>query len=114
MDSIDVGSLKELPMEKLSEIAKAAAKALQDKKHEELLSAWDNFANKANAIGMTVDDALNKCYKTGYKGLRTVPIKYRDPLNHNNVWSGRGRTPNWITEYEKEGKNANDFLVDKE
>ena len=32
MDSIDVESLKELPMEKLSEIARAAAKALQDKK----------------------------------------------------------------------------------
>nr|WP_280922918.1 H-NS histone family protein [Rubellimicrobium aerolatum] len=27
-----------------------------------------------------------------------VPIKYRDPQNEANVWSGRGRAPRWFRE----------------
>lgn len=28
-----------------------------------------------------------------------VPVapKYQDPNNHKNTWSGRGRTPQWVT-----------------
>lgn len=114
MDKIDVNTLKELPIDTLSEIANAAIKAMQDKKHEELLDAWHNFADKASAIGMSLDEALTKCYKKSYRTYRTLPIKYRDPVNENNVWSGRGRTPIWLVEYENEGKQASDFLVVKE
>ena len=65
MDNINVDVLKELPMDRLSEIATAAMKAMQDRKQEELIEAWENFTEKADAIGMTLDDALNKCYKKG-------------------------------------------------
>lgn len=114
MDNIDVDVLKELPMDRLSEIATAAMKAMQDRKQEELIEAWENFTEKADAIGMTLDDALNKCYKKGYKGARKLPIKFRDPLNPSNEWSGRGRLPNWLKEYEQEGKDINDYMVNED
>jgi DNA-binding protein H-NS len=39
----------------------------------------------------------------------TVPIKYRDDAG--NTWTGRGKTPRWITEAEKTGKTRDAFRI---
>lgn len=38
-------------------------------------------------------------------------VKYRDPDNRRNTWSGRGRTPRWLAEKIRRGHNAADFLI---
>ncbi len=38
----------------------------------------------------------------------TVAVKYRDPANPTNTWTGRGMTPRWIT---KSGKQKEAFLI---
>lgn len=40
-----------------------------------------------------------------------VAVKYRDPRNRRNTWSGRGRMPRWLAERTKRGESATDFLV---
>jgi DNA-binding protein H-NS len=40
---------------------------------------------------------------------RKVAIKYRD--DKGNSWTGRGKTPRWLVEAEKSGKNRADFLI---
>jgi DNA-binding protein H-NS len=44
--------------------------------------------------------------KTGSAG-----IKYRNPKNADQVWSGRGRMPLWLGAEIKAGKDRDDFLV---
>lgn len=39
---------------------------------------------------------------------RRLPIKYRDPENHRHVWTGRGKTPDWIT---RSGKDKQAFRI---
>ena len=39
--------------------------------------------------------------------------KYSDPVT-GNTWHGGGRTPKWMTAYEKQGRNRTEFLIDKE
>lgn len=114
MKNIDVNSLKELPIEKLNEIADAAQKAVKLKKEQELLDAWLNFTKKANEADITIENALRQCYKKDFQATSTLPIKYRDPLNPKNKWSGRGRLPIWLRDYRDEGKNIDDYLVKKE
>jgi DNA-binding protein H-NS len=42
----------------------------------------------------------------------SVAIKYRDPKNPANTWTGRGRTPRWMAAALKGGKaRKNDFLI---
>lgn len=41
---------------------------------------------------------------------KVVP-KYRNPKNSSEVWSGRGRTPRWLTAELKRGKKLEDFLI---
>jgi len=44
------------------------------------------------------------------KGMK-VAAKYRGP--DGDTWAGRGATPRWLKAAIKEGKKAEDFLIDK-
>jgi len=43
---------------------------------------------------------------------RKVAPKYMDPATGNS-WTGRGKTPRWITQAESEGRNRDDFLIQR-
>jgi DNA-binding protein H-NS len=46
------------------------------------------------------------------KGKGSVAVKYRDPSNPNNTWTGRGRMPRWMAAATKGGKaKKEDFLI---
>ena len=51
----------------------------------------------------------NKTARGPQKPPAKVAVKYRD--NNGNAWTGRGRTPKWISEAEAAGKNREDFRV---
>jgi DNA-binding protein H-NS len=42
---------------------------------------------------------------------RTVAPKYRDPVNPNQTWAGRGQAPRWLVAYENQGRKRDDFLI---
>jgi DNA-binding protein H-NS len=42
--------------------------------------------------------------------MGVVPAKYRSP-DGKNEWSGRGKTPAWVIEYEATGKSRDDLLI---
>jgi DNA-binding protein H-NS len=77
-------------------------------------------------LGVTMADLAEKpAPKTGKSGPRRgrpkkadaaprkpatkIPVKYRDP--NGNAWTGRGKTPKWIVEAEKDGKSREEFRV---
>ncbi len=42
----------------------------------------------------------------------SVAVKYRDPQNPSNTWTGRGRMPRWMAAALKGGKaKKEDFLI---
>ena len=48
--------------------------------------------------------------KGGRKG--SVAVKYRDPKNPENTWTGRGRPPRWLAAAMAGGKvKKEDFLI---
>jgi DNA-binding protein H-NS len=40
-----------------------------------------------------------------------VAIKFRNPANSSETWTGRGRQPRWMTAAIKAGKKRNSFLI---
>jgi DNA-binding protein H-NS len=40
-----------------------------------------------------------------------VPVRYRNPKNAAEVWSGRGRMPLWLGAQIEAGRDREDFLV---
>ena len=55
---------------------------------------------------------LRELFDGRRKGKGSVAIKYRDPSNASNTWTGRGRMPRWMTAATKGGKaKKEDFLI---
>jgi DNA-binding protein H-NS len=44
-------------------------------------------------------------------GNRDDKVKYRDPKNQFNTWSGRGRKPDWLRKFLADGGNIEDVKV---
>jgi DNA-binding protein H-NS len=55
---------------------------------------------------------IKDIFGSGGKGKAIVAIKYRDPQNSENTWTGRGRMPRWLAAATKGGKaRKDDFLA---
>src|SRR6185503_3923688 len=58
--------------------------------------------------GFEVKDILGR----SGKGTGSVAIKYQDPQNPQNTWTGRGRMPRWMVAATKGGKVKKEaFLI---
>lgn len=77
------------------------------KQAEEKAALKQQLAEMAKAHGFEINELLGK---SGRKG--TVPVKYRDPKNPANTWTGRGRMPRWLVAATKaRGVKKEDFLI---
>jgi DNA-binding protein H-NS len=55
---------------------------------------------------------ISELFGRGRKGKGSVAVKYRDPQNPENTWTGRGRMPRWMVAATKGGKGKkDDFLA---
>jgi DNA-binding protein H-NS len=62
----------------------------------------------AKAAGFEIQEIFGK----GRRGKGMVAVKYRDPKNPENTWTGRGRMPRWMAAATKGGKaKKEDFLI---
>lgn len=59
--------------------------------------------------GLTTADIRLPAPGEKIEPAKAPKIKYRD--QNGNVWSGRGRKPNWLAKALEEGAQIEDFLV---
>ena len=59
----------------------------------------------------STDFELNDIFGKGRKGKGNVAVKYRDPQNPENTWTGRGRMPRWMVAATKGGKAKKEDFV---
>jgi DNA-binding protein H-NS len=80
-----------------------------EKHNAERISVRQRLTDLAKEHGFDIHDLFGR---GGRKGKGTVAIKYRDPNNRDNTWTGRGRMPRWMAAATKGGKTKKeDFLV---
>src|SRR5262245_23154847 len=79
-----------------------------EKHASERIALKQKLADIAKAQGFSLDDIVGKARK----GRGVVAVKYRDPKNPENTWTGRGRMPRWLAAATKSGRvKKEDFLV---
>jgi len=69
--------------------------------------------------GYTIEEVLGQAPAGGAvvakarrrRKLGKAAVKYRDPDNRRNTWTGRGRMPVWLAEKTRRGRSIADFLV---
>jgi DNA-binding protein H-NS len=95
----------------LVELSAKVERLMVSKKNEARAELRDKIAGLAKAQGMSLDDIFSGKKGNG-RGKGMVTIKYRDPNDPANTWTGRGRTPRWMVAAMKGGKaKKEDFLI---
>jgi DNA-binding protein H-NS len=102
-----IGSLEKMSCAELVEVRAQVEHAMVEKQNAERIALRQKMADMAKDAGLSLDEVLGKV-----RGKGTVAVKYRDPKNPENTWTGRGRMPRWLVAATKGNKaKREDFLI---
>lgn len=91
--------LQGMSVEELKEAQSAIEAELLKRASKEKAEARRKILELANAHQINLSELVTK------------ERMYRNPDNHLEVWSGKGRKPNWIKRWLEKGKDLEDFAV---
>jgi DNA-binding protein H-NS len=110
LDSMSVGELRQ--------IAAAAEAKIRDKSEGEKRALKEEMERRAADLGISVRELFGEPSQPAKRGRgksakksegQGVAPKYRGP--DGELWSGRGRMPNWLHAAQTEGRSKDDFLI---
>jgi DNA-binding protein H-NS len=85
-------------------------RAKVEKQSAERMALRQKLTDMAKEHGFDVRELFDGRMGKGKRGK--VAVKYRDPSNAANTWTGRGRMPLWLVAATKGGKaKREDFLI---
>ena len=101
-------NLDKMSSAELSELRSQVDRLMVEKQSSEKSALRQKMVEMAEAAGMSLDALFGK----GRKGKGSVAVKYRDPKNPENTWTGRGRMTLWMVAATKGNKaKKDDFLI---
>ena len=109
--------LSQFSVEELNAFIIEAQALIATKKEGELQKAYAEFAQKAAALGVTLDELISKGGKSGKKSAavpstkKPVAIRFRNPANPSDTWTGRGKQPRWLAAEIAKGRKLEEFAI---
>jgi DNA-binding protein H-NS len=101
-------NLDKMSHAQLSGLRLQVDRAMAEKQSAERAALRQKMENMAKDAGLS----LNEIFGKARRGKGTVAVKYRDPENPENTWTGRGRMPRWMVAATKGNKaKKEDFLI---
>ena len=101
-------SFETMSFAELSRIEVRIARLKIEKQNAERSELRQRILAMVKEHGFEISDLFGK----GRKASGSVAVKYRDPQNPENTWTGRGRMPRWMAAATKGGKaKKEDFAV---
>ena len=102
-------NLEKMSYAELAGMEVRIARLKAEKQNAERAAVRQKLIDLAKHHGFDIRELIDG-RKKGGKG--SVAVKYRDPKNAENTWTGRGRMPRWMTAATKGGKaSKEDFLI---
>ena len=103
-----VNNLDKMSFAELAEMEREIDRVKVVKRNSERAEVRAKLIAMAKEHGFEISELFGKASA----GKGSVAIKYRDPKNSANTWTGRGRMPRWLVAATKRGKaKKEDFLV---
>jgi DNA-binding protein H-NS len=103
-----MSSLDKMSYAQLAALRTRVDGLMVEKQSAERAALRQKMADMAKDHGLSLDEVLGK----RRKGKGSVAIKYQDPKNPDNTWTGRGRMPRWMVAATKGSKaKKDDFLI---
>lgn len=102
-------NITDMSEKELAELISKATKVLDTKRGSKKRDGIAKIKEIAASIGVQVDiiDTEKRSSRAGSK----VAVKYRDPTNPKNAWTGRGMKPRWLRAFLEQGRSLDEFLV---
>ena len=102
-------NLDKLTHKDLIELQKDVAAAIGQRRNEELADLKRKMAEMAGASGFDINELLSNKRVAAKRG--PVAVKYRNPKDPAQTWTGRGRKPTWMVEALKKGAKMETFAL---
>jgi DNA-binding protein H-NS len=88
----------------LADIQKRLSELRQEKRKE----AFQQLDAMAKELGLAKEDLAARYAKTPRR-RNPAPALYRNPMNPEQTWTGKGRKPQWVQDYLAAGKSLEDL-----
>ncbi|MDD5394336.1 MAG: H-NS histone family protein [Thiothrix sp.] len=105
MSNIDISSLS---VAELAALKGSIESIIEGRRESELLDLRQTFEDMAEKAGFTLEEVMQAAPT---KKRAAVLPKYRNPDNHEQTWSGRGRKPGWVEALIAAGGDLQDCLI---
>lgn len=99
-------------IKELIEFKELADKVIEKKKAAALKEARKKMKELANEAGVSVEELVAGADEDESKKRKAVEPKYRNKSNPDQVWTGRGKQPRWLSTEIENGAKLEDFLID--
>lgn len=100
---------EEMTESELQAMIENASRALKDKQHGKRREVIAQIKTLAASIGVGVE-IIESSGTVARKG-RKVPIKFQNPTNLSEQWSGRGVRPKWLQNLLNQGRSLDEFEI---
>ena len=87
--------LNGLSLDELKKLQKDVDRAMASCEARRIAAARAELKARAKELGVTLKEVLDAS-GAGPKRV-PAPVKYRNPNNPEETWTGRGRKPRWLT-----------------
>lgn len=94
----------------LNQLKKDIDKELNKRRRQDVKQAQKELKEVADKYGLAVSDLVPA--NAGKSGGRSGTIRFRHPEDPNKGWSGRGRKPAWIKDWEARGRSVEELRVE--
>ena len=101
-----IDSLDKLSYAELLDLQERVKVALADRKAAQAREVKEKLQALASKSGFSLSELFG-----GKRGGRTLAVKYRNPKDLSQTWTGRGRRPAWLVAAVKKGAKLESFLV---
>ncbi len=102
--------LNNLSLDELKKLHKDVDRAIKSYEARKLAAARAELEAHAKALGVTLKQVMGDSDVS--KTRAPAVVKYRNPNNLDETWSGRGRKPRWLTvALTSVGAQLDDFAV---
>lgn len=107
VSNLTAEELSKTPLKELLALQVMLSSAIDDRKEKERIELLDKFKTLASESGFSLSELMAE------KPVKKAPsaVKYRNPSNKDEGWTGKGRKPKWLVDLLDAGRKLEEFEV---
>lgn len=100
--------LSNFSLAELRQLQDDIKKQMKKREQDDMSKAREQILAIAQSVGVSVKELVG----TGIRAKTgTVAVRYRNPADASQQWTGRGRQPKWVKEWTDAGKSMDALKV---